>query len=152
MSIVVDQSDPQYLKGNEDLSLKDKVNVNIVGKDSSSRNIITLNNVNKSTSTSDNGNWNLEVAVFNVGLQCPPDSEFFKVPPCTGPYPNYNLTIITSDGKSILVKTDINGKFKTLLKPGSYVITAPNMKDTSFTIEENTPKKLNLLISDKGLE
>jgi hypothetical protein len=151
MSIVVDQSDPQYLQ-REDLSLKEIVNVNIIGKDSNSRNIIILNNLNKSTSRSDTRNWNLEVTVFYDGLQCPPDSEFFKVPPCTGPYPNYNLTITASDGKNISVKTDSNGKFKSLLKPGSYVITAPNMKETSFIIEENNPKKLNLLTSDKGLE
>jgi len=153
MSIVTYENDSGYLHTNDDLSLNDIVNVDIVGKNSNS-NMITLDNTNQSTSRpEEDGNWNLELTVYNVGLQCAPDSKFFKVPPCTGPYPNYNLTITTSDGKNICIKTNSNGKFKTLLKPGSYVITAaPTIKSTYFTIEQKNVTRLNLLTSDKGLE
>jgi hypothetical protein len=129
------------------LSLYDIVNVNMM----------RINNTNQLTLSPVDGSWNLEVTVFNVGLQCERNSEFFKVPPCTGPYAGYNFTIEASDGKNISVKTDSNGKFKTLLKPGSYTITAaPSMKraikDTHFTIHENNIKRLKLLTSDNLLE
>ena len=72
--------------------------------------------------------WNLEVKVHFKGVKCNPASSFFKVPPCSGPYPNYEFYIYAAnhgDLKKTLIskaKTDIDGKYTVLIEPNKYVI------------------------------
>lgn len=97
----------------------------------SSNSTSNMDDVNRSSSGQEETNWNLQVSVFNDGLQCPPNGKG-KVPPCSGPYPNYNLIIRTSEGKDISFTTDSNGLFRTILKPGSYIITDASTGDISM--------------------
>jgi hypothetical protein len=103
------------------------INVRTEGNSSESN----MDEMNRSGLMLEGKDWNLQVSVFNDGLQCPPNSKG-KVPPCSGPYPNYNLKIITSEGKNISFATDSNGLFRTMLKPGSYIVTNDLTGDTSM--------------------
>lgn len=102
------------------------INIRMEDKNSSSN----MGDVNRSSSIKETS-WNMQVSVFNDGLQCPPNGKG-KVPPCSGPYPDYNLKIITSEGKNISITTDSNGLFRTTLKPGAYVISNDLTGDISM--------------------
>jgi hypothetical protein len=75
--------------------------------------------------------WNLEGTVYFIGQPCAPSRDNkISVPPCEGPYPNYEIKIYEKiNGKNTIVcvtKTDENGNFRVLLKPGEYVIYTQN--------------------------
>jgi hypothetical protein len=95
-----------------------------------------------------NTNWKLEGTVWYVGLQCPPESKF-SVPPCTGPYPDYEFIIKSSDGKNAyIVKTDSQGKFEIFLEPQSYIVVAQNTIKYNFTIQKDSQHPpINILIN-----
>jgi hypothetical protein len=106
---------------------------------------------------------NLEGQVFFKGTPCNPDSFYYKVPPCSGPYPNFEIDIYSDktdeNRNKILVtkiKTDLNGNFKTLLAPGNYVIYtkagkfSSDIKTYEFVIEENKNAKLDIFV-DTGV-
>lgn len=113
--------------------------------------------------TATTNSWNLEGKVFFKGSPCNPSSPFFKVPPCTGPYPNYEVNIYSdndsNNSKKTLIattKTDADGNYRILLEPGQYVIYIKagkfpyNIKANSFTIEEGKTTMLDLTI-DTGI-
>lgn len=104
--------------------------------------------------------WNLEGMVKFIGKPCIPDDKFFSVPPCSGPYPNYDIKIYNQDTKKLVLKTktESKGNFKAILEPGEYVIYTRNgfypsdLKPTYFTIEKGKITKLHTLIVDEGTE
>ena len=61
--------------------------------------------------------------VYFVGSECPPTSSI-RVPPCSGPYPGYNVEVYDEDGTTIVKRalTDAMGKFTVSLEPGRYII------------------------------
>jgi hypothetical protein len=132
------------------------------GKKSSKNNLAVTDrrSSNLTTSTSKINAWNLEGAVQFLGKPCPPNSSFSAVPPCSGPYPNYEVIIYSGSSKTIAAKirTDPNGVFRTWLEPGSYTIytragiSASHLKTTHFLIQEGKITRLNTLIVDTGLE
>lgn len=129
--------------------------INEIGKDMLSG----TNHTSVSSSSSKSGHLNFRASVQFVGLPCPPNSEFFSVPPCNGPYPNYEIIIYGDDGKTIVSKiiTDSNGIAQTMLDSGSYSvhtkagISTSDIKTTHFTIEEHKITQLSLFV-DTGLE
>jgi hypothetical protein len=113
--------------------------------------------------TATTNSWNLEGKVFFKGSPCNPSSTFFKVPPCTGPYPNYEVNIYSdnsnNNSKKTLIattKTDVNGNYRILLEPGQYVIYTKagkfpaNINSNIFMIEEGKITTLDLTI-DTGI-
>jgi len=64
---------------------------------------------------------NLEGTVNFIGTACPGER---KGPPCTGPYPNYEIIIYNEDGKTVEKKIFSNedGNYNTELEQGIYII------------------------------
>ena len=98
----------------------------------------------------------VEGTVYFVGKPCPP-SEIG--PPCDGPYPNYEVIIYKTDGKSIATKTITTdeGSFEAQLPVGDYIVYEISMdfnkvKETPivFTIEPDKKKSLEISI-DVGI-
>ena len=91
--------------------------------------------------------------VYFNGMDCPPTAAK-TVPPCSGPYPGYDLTIFAQDGKTIIttVKTDMMGNYSVSLAPGHYIIymqTGPlksQMDPDNLIIKENQIIKKDLYI------
>lgn len=102
----------------------------------------------------------LEGTVTFMGTPCPPGeiSGRPQVPPCDGPYPNHEVIVYKSDGKTVVTKVVSNekGVYKVSLNSGSYVIYtqngpfANNVKTNKVTIESGKTTKLNLVI-DTGI-
>jgi hypothetical protein len=103
---------------------------------------------------------NLEVKVFFKGAKCNPESSFFKVPPCSGPYPNYEFYIYAAnntDLKKTLIsngKTNIDGNYRVWLEPNKYVIQTELDKLSStphsFTINKGESVTVDITI-DTGI-
>jgi hypothetical protein len=95
--------------------------------------------------------------VYFIGADCPPKSAM-KVPPCSGPYPGYDVTVYAEDGKNTkrTVKTDTNGNYFVSLRPGNYIIdTQPGRLDfpkeaVKVIVTENHVSRQDLHI-DTGL-
>ncbi|MEW6003028.1 MAG: carboxypeptidase-like regulatory domain-containing protein [Nitrospirota bacterium] len=70
-----------------------------------------------------------------TGVPCPPDR--MRVPPCDGPYPNYEVLIYKEDGKTIFARTltDRDGIFKIRLPLGRYIIYSKQFNSVSKTTE-----------------
>lgn len=122
---------------------------------------------NKTTTDS----WNLEGTVSFRGEPCNPDSVSYKVPPCSGPYPDYEITIhpdvqdLDLRGSAqesekvstvIRTKTDERGEFKVSLEPGKYVIytrsgiSPSDNRSNTVTITEGKSTHLDLIV-DTGV-
>ena len=95
----------------------------------------------------------LEGTVNYEGLACPPNN--FKIPPCSGPYPNYEVVIYKNDNQTIVAQTrsDAGGHYKIELDKGSYVIKVKSNQFnkaietlTQVTIEPNKNTKFNINI------
>ncbi len=69
----------------------------------------------------------LEGTVTFIGTPCS-EKINHSVPPCDGIYPNYEVIVYKTDGKTIVAKTvsDENGNYKISLKPGNYIIYTQN--------------------------
>lgn len=69
------------------------------------------------------GSGMVEGVVSFVGTPCNPQYPF-KVPPCDGPYPNYEVVFYKEDKKTVAAKatTDQNGKYQAALESGTYYI------------------------------
>lgn len=107
--------------------------------------------------------WNLEGNVIFRGKPCNPNSTSYRVPPCSGPYPDYEI-IVYLDGnyeskEKVIVtktKTDMQGKYKTFLNAGKYVIYTKagmfpsSIKANDFEISEEKNTKLDLVV-DTGI-
>ncbi|MFQ6080515.1 MAG: carboxypeptidase-like regulatory domain-containing protein [Candidatus Bathyarchaeia archaeon] len=103
----------------------------------------------------------LEGTVWFIGVPCPPEEISGRkpqVPPCDGSYPNYEITVYKTDGKTMVAKTvsDEDGNYKIPLNPGNYVIYTQNeplkddIKTNQVTIESEKTTKLDLII-DTGI-
>lgn len=120
----------------------------------------TYKNQNSHKNYSDSGI--LQGAVNFIGLECPPFSKQ-EVPPCSGPYPNFTITVYTDDNKKEMVtttQTDSNGNYQIILKPGKYSIysslESPNTIDIgkaniydNITIQKNQTITKNYNIDTK---
>jgi len=67
-------------------------------------------------------NGTLQGMVSYIGKPCPPTQ--LTVPPCSGPYPNYDIIIFDSDEITEISSTisDENGNYKISLMPDDYVV------------------------------
>jgi hypothetical protein len=89
-----------------------------------------------------------------IGQECNPEA-FKKTPPCSGPYPNYEILVYDEDGKNVIAKTETNdkGEYFISLEPRNYVIYTPHgFSNQSYpiSIKENEITKQDLII-DKGI-
>ena len=119
----------------------------------------TYKNQNDHKNYSDSG---IKGTINFIGLECPPFSKQ-KVPPCSGPYPNYTITVYTDDKEKKMVtttQTDSNGNYRIILKPGKYLIysslESPNTIDVTkanvyehITIQKNETITKNYDIDTK---
>ena len=108
--------------------------------------------------------WNLEGQVFFRGKPCNPNSDSYSVPPCSGPYPNYEIIIYQDNennrnfNKNIVLKTKTNmsGDYKAFLNPGNYVIytkkgiSPSSIMANEFSVEEGKNTRVDLTI-DTGI-
>lgn len=92
--------------------------------------------------------------VMFSGLPCQPGQPDFNVPPCSGPYPKYEIKVYSTKAPETVAVTtmsDENGNFKIILPAGDYVIKTmkgPGMTvDNPFTIEKDKSTPLNLKVS-----
>jgi len=97
----------------------------------------------------------IEGTVTFVGVPCGPGMPS-RVPPCNGPYPNYEIVVYRADGVTIETRasSDKNGNYRISLIPGNYIIYTPSgpvMKKTNtLSIVSGKTTKLNLVI-DVGI-
>lgn len=114
----------------------------------------------ESLNKSNISSWNLEVTVYFKGAECNPDANFFRVPPCSGPYPGYEF-YINQDNHGDLkknfkgnAKTDINGTYRVLLEPNKYIVQTKSDKlspaSNKFTIKEGEVVTVRLTV-DTGI-
>lgn len=92
--------------------------------------------------------------VYFMGLECSPLGSN-KTPPCSGPYPGYEILIYDENGKNVIAKTETNdkGEYFISLNPGNYIIYSPeglSNKSNLVIIRENEITKKDLII-DKGI-
>ena len=107
-------------------------------------------------SNTTNESWNVRGTVFYKGLPCRPEDQ--RVPPCSGPYPNYEVIVHPKGDNHTIsgrASTNSKGEFKIWLYDGEYVIytqagqTASIRKANEFKIQNGKAWK-NLII-DTGV-
>ncbi|HHG84468.1 MAG TPA: hypothetical protein ENJ82_06950 [Bacteroidetes bacterium] len=90
------------------------------------------------------------------GLPCQPGQPDFKVPPCSGAYPKYEIKVFKAADLEIpLISTMTNGQghFEMNLQVGDYVIytqdgpMANNRKQHKFRVEKDQMTTLKLSIN-----
>jgi hypothetical protein len=99
--------------------------------------------------------WNLQGNIYFQGMNCNPKKTNITVPPCSGPYPNYEVIVSSSkDCKTILSKTksDRNGNYRMRLDPGNYIICPKSGNATPppphpFGVKEE-PKPIHFIIKE----
>jgi hypothetical protein len=99
----------------------------------------------------------VEGTVWFIGAPCPPGT-MAQVPPCDGPYPNYEIKVYQGEGTTMVtsVTSSEDGYYKILLDPGSYVIYTQNglykdnVKTNIVLVQSGNTTKLNLII-DTGI-
>lgn len=97
----------------------------------------------------------IQGTVTSVGVACGPGTPY-RVPPCDGPYPNYEIIVYRADGSTVetRVRSDNNGNYRIALTPGDYVIYTsggPFTKITNaVTVVSKKTTKLDLVI-DTGV-
>jgi hypothetical protein len=77
-----------------------------------------------------------------TGLPCLPGKG--SVPPCDGPYPNYEVVVYQEDGVTPVARasTDSKGRFRIDLPEGNYVVYARRFGPTSKTFD--VPKSVRI--------
>ena len=79
-----------------------------------------------------------------VGVPCAPGKG--KVPPCDGPYPDYEVVVYRAGTSEIAVRTrtDLDGRYEVRLPPGNYILRSPAgglpMKQQ---VEESRPSRVD---------
>lgn len=99
----------------------------------------------------------LKGTVKFIGKPCAPGSKN-NVPPCNGLYPNYEIIVYATDGKTIVsrVTSDENGNYKIEVDPGNYIIytarsiSKDDRRENKFTIIKDQTTNLDLII-DTGI-
>ncbi len=97
----------------------------------------------------------LEGTVYYLGIACTPQTYSgmeIKIPPCNGPYPNYEIVIYNEDGTTEIAKTvsSKDGRYHLSLDPGHYIIYTPRgngTKANSITIESRQTFDLDLVVN-----
>ena len=89
--------------------------------------VVSDTNIYKNQSyNNNNSDFGMIVGTIEfIGMDCSPISK--KVPPCSGPFPNLPIAAYTDDNEKKIVtttKTDTNGNYQIILKPGNYLIYA----------------------------
>ena len=92
--------------------------------------------------------------VYFMGLECPPIG-VKQTPPCSGPYPDYEILIYDEYGKNVIAKTKTNdnGEYSISLEPRNYIIYTPaglSNQSNLIKITDNEIIKKDLII-DKGI-
>jgi hypothetical protein len=95
--------------------------------------------------------FNLQGTVFFKGLPC--NSQDLKVPPCSGPYPDYKVIVYSGNNEEIdSTITNDKGEFKLFLPNGKYNIftqaghSQSMQKSNYFIIEGKKIVSLNLVV------
>jgi hypothetical protein len=96
----------------------------------------------------------LSGTVHFVGTPCPSPGR----PPCDGPMPGYELTVLAADGTTVVTKTTTgdDGAFSLELPPGSYVILtqagprSTDQKRNEVTVARDALAHLDLTV-DTGV-
>ena len=68
----------------------------------------------------------IEGTIEFIGMDCPPFAKK-EVPPCYGGLPNLTIIAYTDDNEKEIAattKTDSNGNYQIILKPGNYILYA----------------------------
>jgi len=83
---------------------------------------------------------NLEGTVNFIGTACPGER---KGPPCSGPYPNYEIIIYNEDGKTVekTIFSNEDGNYNTELEQGVYVIF---IQEREFGTMKETPNQITI--------
>ena len=91
------------------------------------------------------------------GLPCQEGQTDFNVPPCSGPYANYQIKVFKEDNlltPIFTTESSVDGSFKIVLPVGNYVIRTQNGKDARndqqnfpFTVEKNKVTPLDLVVN-----
>ncbi len=99
----------------------------------------------------------LQGSVRFKGLPCQAGQTDFNVPPCSGPYPKYEVVIFEASNllePVMTTTTDENGEFKAVLKAGEYVIRTQNgpnkrnnLMNNPFTIIKEQITSIELKVS-----
>ena len=104
----------------------------------------------------------IEGIIEFIGMECPPFGKK-EVPPCSGGLPNVTIIAYTDDNEKEIAattKTDSNGNYQIILKPGNYILYAslesPRGLDTAkaniyqhITINKNEKISKNFDIDTK---
>jgi len=100
----------------------------------------------------------VEGTVRFIGAPCNPDTAGagYKVPPCDGPYPNYDVVIYKEDKTTIAAKTtsDHQGNFKLVLPAGTYYFLyksiGTKIRELTIVVKAGQTTQQNLTI-DTGI-
>ena len=98
----------------------------------------------------------IEGTVTFAGVPCRPGTASRGVPPCNGPYPNFNIVVYRADGVTVETQavSDKDGNYRIPLFPGSYIIYIPagpvRKKPNTVNIVSGKTMRLDLVI-DTGM-
>gem|GEM_PF-2216685 len=90
------------------------------------------------------------------GVPCQAGQPDFHVPPCSGPYPQYEIQIFTvtqTETPVLTLKSGLDGQFQADLPAGEYVIFTQNgpfekhKKQNFFVVVPKQTSTVNLLIN-----
>ena len=103
------------------------------------------------------GSGTVEGTVFFIGAPCNPNQGYNKVPPCDGPYPNYEVILYKEDRTTVAgkVTTDQEGKFRLILDAGTYYFLFNGSLDSKkrellIVVKENSITRQDITI-DNGV-
>jgi hypothetical protein len=91
-----------------------------------------------------------------MGLPCQPGQPDYRVPPCTGPFPSYEIAVFDPDNLEEPVMTTTtakNGKYQLTLAVGEYIIMTQagprdqDQRENRFRIEKDQVTVLNLAVN-----
>ena len=103
----------------------------------SQQEILSFNTKEQNQMNQNHSSSGVEGKVMFEGSDCPPFSEK-EIPPCSGPYSNFNISIYSVDKskKITTIKTDSDGHYRIYLDPGTYILQS-NEENTQAHISEN---------------
>ena len=103
------------------------------------------------------GSGTVEGTVSFIGAPCNPNQGYNKVPPCDGPYPNYEVILYKEDRTTVAgkVTTDQEGKFRLILDAGTYYFLFNGSLDSKkrellIVVKENSITRQDITI-DNGV-
>jgi hypothetical protein len=91
--------------------------------------------------------------VHFLGLECPPNIPT-RTPPCSGPYPNYEVTAYSDNCNTVVgtTKSDSAGEYYLALRSGNYTIsTQTGLNPSEFQCDSIVIKQ-GILVKDLYLD